>query len=253
MAQLPIALQLYTVREDLARDFAGTLRAVAEIGYGAVELYSYGGLGAQDLRTLLDEIGLRPISTHIALETLEADPEGALAFARDLGCAFAGCPYLEEDRRGTVETYRALGASLTRFGAIARDLGLSFFYHHHDFEFQRIDGRCVLDILLDASDPSLVGVEVDVYWAQLAGVDPVALIRRLGDRCRLLHIKDMAPDAGRSFAEIGEGIMDMDAIAAAGMDNGVEWFIVEQDRTFQRTPLQAIRRSLENMSAKGWT
>ncbi|HWE64906.1 MAG TPA: sugar phosphate isomerase/epimerase [Chloroflexota bacterium] len=252
MAALPIAVQLYTLRDELAQDFAGTLRRVAEIGYRAVELYSYGGMSAPELRALLHEIGLRPVSSHISLETLESDPERAIAFARELGCSFAGCPYLPEHRRGDAAAYRSVAATLTRCGAIARDHGLSFFYHHHDFEFQPLNGRTALDVLLEATHPDLVGLEVDVYWVAYAGLDPAAFMRTLGRRCRLLHLKDMAPDAARSFAEIGEGTLDLDAVVAAGQEVGVQWYIVEQDRALQRTPLEAIRLSLENLKAKGW-
>jgi sugar phosphate isomerase/epimerase len=252
MAKLPVALQLYTVRDDEERDFAGTLRRVAEIGYTAVEFNSYGGMSAPDLKALVESLGLQPVSTHIGLDILERDPSSAMAYARDLGCSHVVCPFLPQDRRGDAAAYRALAGILTRAGARAREFGLTFAYHNHAFEFEQVDGRYALDVLFEAADPELVKSEFDVYWAQYGGVDPAAYIRKLGRRCALLHLKDMAPGPDRAFAEIGEGILDMDAIVAAGQEVGVAWYIVEQDRTFGRTPLEAIRLSLQNIRAKGW-
>jgi len=253
MATLPVALQLYTVRDDLARDFKGTLRRVAETGYTAIEFAGYGGMSAPDLKAFLHDLGLQPVSTHIALDILEGDPSSAMAFAREVGCTHVGCPFLPQQRRGDAASYHALGEVLTKSGAMAREHGLSFFYHNHAFEFEtQVDGKYGLDLLFENSDPDLVHSEFDVYWGQYAGIDPVAYIRKLGSRCTLLHIKDMAPGPDRAFAEIGEGILDMDAIVAAGKEVGVQWYIIEQDRTTNRTPLEAIRLSLENMKAKGW-
>jgi sugar phosphate isomerase/epimerase len=252
MATLPVALQLYTVRDDLARDFEGTLRRVAAIGYTAVELYSYGGMTAPNLRALLQDLGLRPVSTHIPLDTLESDPESALAYAQELGCSFAGCPYLPAQRRGDAAAYRTLGETLNRAGALARQHGLSFFYHHHDFEFARLDGRYALDVLLEATDPDLVGLETDVYWAQYAGLDPAALIRGHGRRIRLVHLKDLDPKSDPSFAELGDGVLDLDGIVAAAQEVGAAWYIVEQDRPRQRPPLEAVQQSLAYLRKKGW-
>jgi sugar phosphate isomerase/epimerase len=252
MATLPLALQLYTVRDDQAADFEGTLRKVAGIGYRAVEMNGYGGMSAADLKALMSDIGLQPVSTHIALNLLENDAEAALTYARDLGCAYAVCPFLPRERRGDAASYRALGQVLSMAGRKARDLGLGFAYHNHDFEFERLDGQYALDILFGATDPDLVGSEFDVYWAQYAGVNPAEYIRKLGRRCTLVHLKDMAADADRSFAEVGEGTLDFGAIIAAAEDAGAQWYIVEQDRSYHRPALDAVRLSLENLRAKGW-
>jgi sugar phosphate isomerase/epimerase len=91
-----------------------------------------------------------------------------------------------------------------------------------------------------------------VYWAQYGGVDPAGYISKLGRRCRLIHLKDMAADAERSFAEVGEGILDMDAIVAAGQAVNVAWYVVEQDQSTKRPALEAARLSLQNMKARGW-
>jgi sugar phosphate isomerase/epimerase len=101
-------------------------------------------------------------------------------------------------------------------------------------------------------EPNIVGAELDGYGMQYAGVDSVAHIRRLGRRCMLLHLKDMAAGEERCFAEVGEGVMDMDGIVAAGQEVGVQDCIVEQDKAYHRTPLEAIAQSMENIKARGW-
>jgi len=252
MAKLPVALQLYTVRDDLDADYLGTLQKVAEIGYTAVELSNPTIMTAAELKVVLADLGIQAIASHIDFEVLEQDPARALTDAKELGCTYVVCPSIPEERRGDAGVYRALGESLSRIGAKAQEYGLGFAYHNHDFEFERIDGDYALGILLDAADPDLVYSEFDVYWAQYGGVDPTAYIHKLGQRCRLIHMKDMLADPDRSFAEIGEGILNMEAIVAAGQEVGAAWYIVEQDRCTKRSPLEAARLSLHNMRARGW-
>jgi len=106
---------------------------------------------------------------------------------------------------------------------------------------------------MEATRPELVAAEFDVYWAQYGGVDPVAYIRKLGSRCRLLHMKDMSNDADRSYVEVGEGIIDMNAIVAAGRDVGAQWYIVEQDESLKRPSLEAAALSLRNRQRTSYT
>jgi sugar phosphate isomerase/epimerase len=252
MTKLPVALQLYTVRDSMEKDYLGTLRKVAAMGYTAVELDNPTHMTAAELRTLLAGLGLRAVASHISFDELERDPSGALTAARELGCEYAVCPSIPDERRGDAAAYRTVGEALTRVGAAARDHGLGFAYHNHAYEFERLDGRFIYDILMEAASAELVAAEFDVYWAAYGGVDPVAYIRSLGSRCRLIHMKDMANNADRTFAEVGEGILDMDAIVAAGQKAGTRWYIVEQDESLRRSSLDAAALSLANMRARGW-
>jgi sugar phosphate isomerase/epimerase len=252
MTKLPVGLQLYTVRDSLEKDYLGALRRVAEIGYTAVELDNPTQMTATELRSLLAGLGLRAVASHIGFDELERDPSSALTAAHELGCEYAVCPAIPEERRGDAAAYRAAGEALTRAGAAARDHGLGFAYHNHAYEFERLDGRFIYDILMEAASAELVGAEFDVYWAQYGGVDPVAYIRKLGSRCRLIHMKDMSNDPDRTYAEVGEGILDMEAIVTAGQEVGARWYIVEQDESFRRPSLEAAALSLSNMRARGW-
>jgi sugar phosphate isomerase/epimerase len=250
MPQLPIALQLYTVRDEAARDFTGTLRQVAEIGYAGVEFAGTGGLSAEELRRLLDDLGLRVAGSHTGLDDLERNLSAALDFSQAIGNPYVVCPWLPQERRGSADGYRALGDLLNRVGAACKERGLQLCYHNHDFEFQRFDGQYALDILYAATDPNLVQAELDTYWIKKAGVDPAAYIRQYAGRAPLIHLKDMATDEKGSFAEVGEGTQDWSSIFEASEAGGARWYIVEQD-VCPRPPLESVTISLRNLRAMG--
>jgi len=244
----PVAVQMYTLREQAAADMAGTLRAVAELGYQAVELASFGGLSAAELRHELDGLGLRAVSAHVALDRLENQLDDALADMRALGARYVVCPWLAPERR-TPEGYHALAQSLNRIGTAAEQQGLQLCYHNHDFEFQRYGEQSGFEILFGETDPALVTSELDLYWVAFAGHDPVTFIRSLAGRVPLVHLKDMAAGS-RTFAEVGRGTLDFPAILAACDEAGAEWLIVEQDRC-ERPPLESVGMSLEYLRSLG--
>jgi sugar phosphate isomerase/epimerase len=247
MATTPVALQLYTVRDETARDFAGTVRQVAEIGYPGVEFAGYGGLDAAAMKSLLDETGLQAASSHVGLDRLEADLDGEIEYCLAIGCSYLVLPWLAMDQRSP-EQLRALAPRLNEFGRRCHERGLTFGYHNHDFEFASSDGQYLLDMLLDATDPALVALELDGYWAAYAGVDPAAYLRKRRGRVPLVHLKDMAAD--RTFTEVGDGTLDLPAIFAAAEEGGARWYIVENDRPAMPS-LQSARRSLENLRQMG--
>src|SRR5436853_6191250 len=135
MPEKPIAVQMYTLRNEVANDYAGTLRAVAQLGYRAVELVTLGGLSAANLRTELDTQGLQVAGMHVGLDRLEHDLDAALADVRTLGTRYVVCPWLPPARRESAESYHALAQQLNRIGRTCRDQGLQLCYHNHDFEF----------------------------------------------------------------------------------------------------------------------
>ena len=238
---LQVALELYTVRDETGRDFAGTLRRVAQIGYSGVEFAGYGNLTAQEMSALLAETGLRPVATHLGLDALQ-DPQldASIRYCLDIGCPIIILPWLPNQWR-TREGMRALAPRLNAIGRRCQEHGITFGYHNHDFEFARIDGSYLLDYLLQATDPSLVKIELDVYWAAYAGVDPVSYLQTLGNRVALIHLKDMAAD--RSMTEVGKGILDMQQICEFAQLHGL-WGIVEHDHP-QIPSLESARISLE--------
>jgi sugar phosphate isomerase/epimerase len=228
----PIAIQLYTVREVARDDFPGTLRRLAEGGARAVEFAGYGGMPVPGLRALLDELGMRVAGSHVPLTAWEGQLDATLADIIALGGEYAVVPFVPVERRGGVTFARSLAADLNRWAAAAKQAGLGFAYHHHDFEFAPLadgNGGTLFDILVQETDPDLVGIEVDVYWAAHAGVDPAHLLSELQGRVPLLHLKDMAAGSERTDVPAGEGVLRWDEILPAGEAAGARWWIIEQD------------------------
>ena len=241
MNDLQVALELYTVRDETRRDFAGTLQRVAQIGYAGVEFAGYGNLTSLEMPALLAETRLKAVSTHLGLDALE-NPQlsASIRYCKDIGCSFIVLPSLPKEWR-TQEGIRALAPRLNAIGRQCQELGITFAYHNHDFEFTRVSSVYLLDYLTQATDPSLVKIELDVYWAAYAGVDPVSYLQVLADRVVLVHLKDMAAD--RSMTEVGKGILNMQQICAFAQARGL-WGIVEHDYP-QIPSLESARISFE--------
>jgi sugar phosphate isomerase/epimerase len=223
-----IALQLYTVRRELAADLSGTLQAVAGAGYASVELAGLPPVDTLELGQLLADAGLRPVASHEGIDGLRADPAGVAARLRRLGCPRAIVPWMPEEDRRTADDVRRFAAELGGAAAeLAKD-GVRLGYHNHAFEFAPLDGTTVWDVLVEEL-PAGIELEVDVYWASVGGRDPADVIAGCSDRVRLLHMKDRAGGTEPHDAPAGEGTLDLDRIVAAGRVAGVEWYIAEQD------------------------
>ncbi|MCE5252585.1 sugar phosphate isomerase/epimerase [bacterium] len=243
----PVGLQLYTLRELTEKDFTGTLKKVAAIGYDGVEFAGYGGLSAVELKKLIDDLGLKCAGTHEGFENLEKKLDETIAFNAGIGSSFIICPSMPGEWRDKgAEGFKAFGERMNKIGAAVKKAGMQLCYHNHNFEFKKENDKFLIEYLYETADPELVKAEVDVYWVQFAGENPAAFIRRYGKRCILIHMKDMADDADRSFAPVGTGVLDMKSIVRASKEANAAWFIVEQDRT-KRPPLEAVGISLKNM------
>ncbi len=250
MSTIPVALQLYTVRDDVERDLEGTLRQVAEIGYAGVEFAGYADRKAAELKSLLAELNLRPAGGHVPIDQLESDLDRVIEFALELGNPYIVCPWIPEERREEKSDWLAIAQLFNSVGEKCKQNGLTFCYHNHSFEFEKFGDTYALDLLFGATKLQLVKAELDTYWIKHGGADPVEYLRCYAGRCPLLHIKDMADDEERSFAEVGEGILDWSAIFDAAEAGGLDWYIVEQD-TCSGPPLESARLSFENLRKWG--
>jgi len=238
-----VALQLYTVRDETTRDFAGTIRKVAAMGYAGVEFADYGSLSASEMKALLTETGLRAAATHRSLQTIEQDLTREIAYCHEIGCTFLVLPWLAPQQR-TVELFRQLTPRLNTFGKQCQAEGITFCYHNHDFEFTRHNGETFMDIFLAETDPSLVKLELDVYWAAYAGVDPAHFLQTHAGRVPLVHLKDMTPE--RTFTEVGDGTLDIANLVQIARTGGTQFFMVENDAPTIPS-LESARRSLANL------
>ncbi|WP_420144728.1 sugar phosphate isomerase/epimerase family protein [Sphingobium sp.] len=226
-----IGLQLYTVRELFAADPVATLEKVAKIGYREVE-YGGGGYDAMDhkmLRATMDRLGLKAPSIHVSYDALMDNFDASLTMAKTLGADTIILPYMVDKHR-TAQAWSATLPNMNRIGKQLKDAGLGFAYHNHDFEFTvKPDGVSLFDRLVKETDPALVKIELDLYWAIHAGEDPKALIGRLPGRIYAYHVKDMRPD--KSMTSVGLGTVDFASIFKLNGTSGVKHFYVENDQS----------------------
>jgi sugar phosphate isomerase/epimerase len=230
MASVPFALQLYTVRDHMEKDAPGTLKRVKEIGYDYVETAGFAGRSPAEFKNLLDAAGITSVSAHAGYDAITERTSEVIATVETLGVKYAVLSSAADNKAGWLE----VAANLDAAGAALRKQGIQLCYHNHAHEFVRYDGEYALDILLAATRPENVACEIDAYWVQHGGENPVAVIEKYAGRCPLLHIKDMTPDDAskpepHTFAEVGQGVIDWRPIFAAGENVGVKWYIVEQD------------------------
>ena len=254
-----IGLQLYTLRAELAKDLLGTLKKVSDIGYKEVELFGYSdgkffGKTAKEFKTILGDLGLNPVSGHYgagvqnasAKGTLSNDWRRAMEDAATLGQKYANCAYLTPDERKSIEAYKKYAELFNKSGQVAKEFGIQFGYHNHDFEFQKLDGEIPYDIITKNTDSNLVKLELDLYWAVRAGLDPVELFKKHPGRFPLWHVKDMEKGPGKAFAEVGTGSIDFKKIFDARKIAGMTHFFVEQD-VCKIPPVEAIAISYKNL------
>ena len=247
-----IGVQLYSVRDRMEKDFTGTLEGVAKIGFKEVEFAGYYNHPPQEVRSLLDRLGLRAPSSHVGLDQLQKDLAGQVTAAKVIGHEYITVPALMQPLMGKV-TPDYWGTTAKEFNRIASALkneGIGFAYHNHSFEFEKLpDGRTAYDVLLAETDPALVKFELDLLWATVAGQDPVAMFQRNPGRYVMWHVKDVkglneartiATSTDGStiqklqgiaphLAAVGTGEIDFNRIFAAAGISGMRHFFVEND------------------------
>lgn len=249
MKEIQIGLQLFSLREEAEKDFTGILEKVANLGYKGVEFAGYGGLASKELKLVLDNLGLKAASSHVALPLLENELDKVIEFQHEIGNRHIACPYLPSERR-TKEAYYELITILNDVGRKCHEEGIMLSYHNHDFELIELEnGKKPLDLLMEETNPQWVKAEFDVYWLTKAGEDPVEWLKRYEGRTPLLHLKDMTTDSERFFAELGTGGVNLESVIKQGEKANVEWFIVEQDQS-RRSPLESVEISINYLKNK---
>lgn len=272
----PIGLQLYTLSEDLGKDFNGTLKRVAAIGYREVELAATYSKSAAELRSAFHDAGLTCRSAHMF--DFQKTPAQFMDFAKEVGVTYvvtsfnpppAAMAALSGDKPDfdallkaleamTLDDYKQSADTANKLGEEAKKHGLQYAYHNHNLEFKKFGDVTAYDTLLSSTDPELVKMEMDCGWVAAAGQDPAAYLKRYPNRYRLLHIKDFksgAPSLSLSGAdrpepaELGHGHIDYKPIFAAAKKAGVEQYYVEQEPPFKEMPaLEAIRVDYEYLA-----
>lgn len=254
MVQTRLAAQLYTVRDftKTAEDFAASLRKIRDMGYSAVQVSAIGPIPHEEVKAIVDDLGLTICNTHISYDRLWNDLDSVIEQHNLWNCKHVAIGSLPPNYREDGEAgYQRFAAEAAQVGEKLYAAGLTFSYHNHSFEFVRFGKRTALDVIYDESDPRYLQAEIDTYWVQHGGGDPAAWVKRMTDRMPVVHLKDMViMDNQQVMAEVGEGNLNWPAVLQACQEANVEWYAVEQD-ICQRDPFESLKISYDNLSAMG--
>ncbi|MGE5803640.1 MAG: sugar phosphate isomerase/epimerase family protein [Gemmatimonadota bacterium] len=224
-----IGIQLYTVRDQMKADFEGTLARIAQIGYKEVEFAGYFDRSPADVRAILDRNGLSAPATHM----MSDNPDGwkkAVDLAKAVGHDYLVAPWIPQEKRMTLDGWKRIAEEFNRVGQVAKDAGIQFAYHNHDFEFPRMEGQIPYDVLLQSTDPKLVQLEIDLYWITKGGQDPLAYFARWPGRVPLVHVKDSMGGPEHKMVDVGQGKIEWRRIFAKRDQAGIKHFFVEHDQ-----------------------
>jgi sugar phosphate isomerase/epimerase len=227
-----IGVQLYTVRKEMERDFDGTLTRVAGIGFHEVEFAGYFNRTPEQVKDILTRLGLSAPAGHMPYESLtNAESWGKILDAANrIGHQYVIIAWTPAEARRTLDDWKRVAEGFNWAGRKAKEAGLGFAYHNHDFEFKSIDGQIPFDLLLAETDPELVKIEMDLYWITLGGFDPLQYFRRFPGRFPMVHVKDMKKGGERpQMVDVGKGDIDFRGIFARREDAGIRHFFVEHD------------------------
>jgi sugar phosphate isomerase/epimerase len=239
-----LGVQLYTVRTAMVEDADRTLAAIAEIGYGEVELAGLYGMTPREMRAKLDAVGLRAASSHQSMADIRGDWDAVLSGAGELGQELIVCPSIPSEER-TPEGLRRVADDFNRAGEAARAAGLRFGYHNHSWEFERgTDGTLPYDLLLEWCDADLVHMQLDIYWAVDGGADPLAIIEANPGRVRSAHVKDRS--AAGEMVDVGAGVIDFRAILPRAEELGLRHAFVEHD--WPEDPVASVAASYRGLA-----
>jgi len=244
----PASLQLWSVRDEMKKDFAAAMKAVAEIGYPYVETAGYGNTDAEGAKSAIDAAGLKVSGMHVGINRLRDELAEVVAEAKRFGASHVTCPSWPKEDYATAAGCIKVGEELNQVGARLRDEGLKFSFHNHGAEFAVVEGRYVFDWMLDASESRNLGCQLDIYWAVRPGGDPVQFIREHGRRVTQLHFKD--GDMNRQ-TELGRGEVDYKGIIEVSEAIGAcDFYIVEQEE-YNFEPMESVRLCFEQLKAWG--
>lgn len=271
MATLNIALQLYSVRDDMENDFIGTLEKVKEYGYDGVELAGLYGRTPEEFKQALDSVGLKAISAHVPYLELMDDLEGTVEKYVTIGCQYIAVPYLTEEYRPGTDNFIEVVENIKKIGECCNNKGITLLYHNHDFEFDLMpDGRYALDYIYETVDKKYLQTEIDTCWVKVSGINPAEYITKYTGRSPVVHLKDYVGEksenmyeligidssgekaAAFEFRAVGLGVQDFPAIIQAAIDAGTKWVVVEQDAHYENTALEDAKISREYLTTIGY-
>ena len=268
MKKFNVGIQLYGVRKAMEKDFEGTLKAVADMGYEYVEFAGYYGRTADEIKGLLDKYGLKCISVHQGLDFYDKNPDAAAEFLKSFGAKYSVIPWYGVEKLAGSDEWKKSVARFKSVGEVLKAHGMKLGYHNHDFEFEKFEGKYLHDYIFEELG-DLIDPELDTCWVHYAGLNPADKIREFAGRVEIVHLKDFVckelgggpaydlidnsgkglgkksrEDNGFQFRPLGQGRQNFATILEACEAAGTEYVIVEQDKTYGgMTELEAAKLS----------
>ncbi|MCE1199078.1 MAG: TIM barrel protein [Marinilabiliales bacterium] len=260
-----VGLQLYTIRDAMTADLAGSLKKLSDLGFRNLELAGYGegkfyGKKPLEFKKMVSDLGMVVISSHAAVESkgITMDTAKLMADAHAaLGVKYCIQPWVNDEDR-TIEKFKKMIGDWNKVGQIMKGVGVQFGYHNHNFEFKKMDGKVpYYDIFMPEMDKDLITMELDLFWATKAGQDPVEMFKKYPGRFQLLHLKDMKTKQAPFFdvikddiCSVGAGVIDFKRILAAKATAGTKLTFVEDDNQGNGKPWEALETSIGNLTTK---
>jgi sugar phosphate isomerase/epimerase len=257
--KIPLGIQLWTVKDEAAKDLEGTLKQVYAAGFREIEFAGFYNKTAAEIGALVKGIGFSLVSSHHNANDIYTKGDQILADAKTLGLKYVICssprvkpdkdklPFEEKMRTVDLDDWKWNADLFNKFGKQVADAGMKFGYHNHSSEFRKFDGKTAFDHLYEMTDPKLVKIELDVGWVVVAQQDPIALLNKYKDRVIALHVKDVArresPDKDPPSVALGEGVIDWKKVIGTAKANGTKTFFYEQEAPFTRPILASVKIS----------
>ncbi|MDQ6421631.1 sugar phosphate isomerase/epimerase [Paenibacillus sp. LHD-117] len=242
MSKIPPGLQLFSIRNEINKDFFGALKQVAEMGYRMVEFAGYGTIPSVEIKRTLSELGLQAVSSFF---TLDDDLQQQIDYATTLGIRYLVISLPPQSFEH--KEYQATVSLLTNIARLLKRRGMQLLYHPHDHEFEQLNGQSILDRLLADVGTDLMQLEIDLYWARKAGLDPKSTLLAYKGIVPLIHVKDMAPSG--EMTEVGQGVIDWPSVFRVIKEAGVHYYFVEQD--VSPHPMASAQSSLNYLKSIG--
>ena len=269
MKQFKIGIQLYGLRNSMKEDFVGTLKALSDMGYEYVEFAGYFDHTGEEIKAILDELGLKCISVHQTLDFYDENPAEKMSFLKTFGVKYNVVPWYDRTKLAGSPDWEETKEKFVAAAKLLHEGGMKLGYHNHDFEFATHEGKYLMDYIIEALPEEQFEPEFDTCWIHYAGVRPEEQIRRYSGRVTLVHLKDFVcknlaagpvyalidadgkatkgaslADNGFEYTPLGQGIQDIGAILTACEECGTEYVIVEQDNVYNgMTELEAAKLS----------
>lgn len=274
---MKVGLQLYSVRDDMEKDMKGTLKKVKEMGYDYVEFAGYFGHTAEEVKAMLDELGLECVSVHQTYDIFLDNEKESIDYLKTIGAKFCVVPWMGVEKHKGSDVFDQTVEEFKKVGKALKDAGIQFAYHNHDFEFGKYEGKFLLDWLYESVPADILETEIDTCWVHYAGYDPAEYLLKYSGRAHIVHLKDFVcknlaqgpvyaligsdgkedkkaskEDNGFEFRPLGDGIQDFKKILDASEKAGAEYVIVEQDQATTMAPLDSAKRSREYLKSLGY-